>query len=33
VADGTDRLRDLLGLAGYSELCGFERRRPSPRSV
>ena len=33
VADGTDRLRALLAAAGYAELCGFERRRPSPRSV
>jgi histidinol-phosphatase (PHP family) len=33
VADGTDRLRALLAEAGVTELCGFERRRPSPRSV
>ena len=33
VADGTDRLHTLLGNAGCTELCGFERRRPSPRSV
>jgi histidinol-phosphatase (PHP family) len=33
VADGVDRLRTLLGNAGYTELCGFERRRPSPRTV
>jgi histidinol-phosphatase (PHP family) len=33
VADGTDRLRALLGSAGYTELCGFERRHPSPRSA
>jgi histidinol-phosphatase (PHP family) len=33
VADGTDRLRALLAAAGYTELRGFERRRPSPRSV
>ena len=33
VADGTDRLRALLDSAGYTELCGFERRRPSPRSA
>jgi histidinol-phosphatase (PHP family) len=33
VADGTDRLRALLVSAGYTELCGFERRRPAPRSA
>jgi histidinol-phosphatase (PHP family) len=33
VADGTDRLRALLSAAGHTELRGFERRRPSPRSV
>ena len=33
VADGTDRLRALLAEAGYAELCGFERRRPSPRAI
>ena len=33
VADGTDRLRTLLGDAGCTELCGFERRRPSPKAV
>src|SRR2546423_1823247 len=33
VADGTDRLRALLADAGCTALCGFERRRPSPRSV
>jgi histidinol-phosphatase (PHP family) len=33
VADGSDRLRTVLADAGYTELCGFERRRPSPRSV
>ena len=33
VADGTDRLRALLAEAGYTELCGFERRRPSPRAI
>ncbi|HEX9529662.1 MAG TPA: hypothetical protein VF954_00895, partial [Acidimicrobiales bacterium] len=33
VADGTDRLRALLADAGVTELCGFERRRPSPRAV
>jgi histidinol-phosphatase (PHP family) len=33
VADGTDRLRLLLSNAGCTELCGFERRRPSPRGV
>jgi histidinol-phosphatase (PHP family) len=33
VADGTDRLRGLLAEAGYSELRGFERRRPSSRAI
>jgi histidinol-phosphatase (PHP family) len=33
VADGTDRLRALLDSAGITELCGFERRRPFPRSA
>jgi histidinol-phosphatase (PHP family) len=33
VADGTDRLRELLAAAGCTALCGFERRRPSPRDV
>ena len=33
VADGTDRLRHLLAAGGYTALCGFERRRPSPRGV
>jgi histidinol-phosphatase (PHP family) len=33
VADGTDRLRTVLADAGYTQLCGFEQRRPSPRSV
>ena len=33
VADGTDRLRALIDGAGYTELCGFERRRPAPRSA
>jgi histidinol-phosphatase (PHP family) len=33
VADGTERLRSLLDAAGYTELRGFERRHPSPRSV
>jgi histidinol-phosphatase (PHP family) len=33
VADGTDRLRALLIDAGYAELCGFERRRPSSKAV
>ena len=33
VADGTDRLRALLAAAGYTELRGFERRRPSPRAI
>jgi histidinol-phosphatase (PHP family) len=33
VADGTDRLRELLVAAGCTALCGFERRRPSPRDV
>lgn len=33
VADGTDRLRGLLESAGITELCAFERRRPSRRSA
>ena len=33
VADGTGRLRAVLAEAGVTELCGFERRRPSPRAV
>lgn len=33
VADGTDRLRALLDSAGYTELCGFERRQPLLRSA
>jgi histidinol-phosphatase (PHP family) len=33
VGDGGDRLRALLDRAGITELCGFEQRRPSPRSV
>jgi histidinol-phosphatase (PHP family) len=33
VADGTDRLRSLLESAGVTELCGFERRHPSPRAA
>jgi histidinol-phosphatase (PHP family) len=33
VADGTVRLRALLDSAGYTELCGFEGRSPSPRSA
>jgi len=33
VADGTDRLRTLLVEAGVTELCGFARRRPSPRAI
>lgn len=33
VADGTGRLRALLAGAGYTELIGFEARRPSPRSL
>ncbi|HEY0398157.1 MAG TPA: histidinol phosphatase, partial [Acidimicrobiia bacterium] len=33
VADGADRLRPLLAAAGYTELCGFERRHPSPKAV
>ncbi len=33
VADGAHRLRTLLGNAGYTELCGFERRRPSPKAI
>jgi histidinol-phosphatase (PHP family) len=33
VAAGAGRLRALLAEAGVTELCGFERRRPSPRAV
>jgi histidinol-phosphatase (PHP family) len=33
VADGAERLRGLLSGAGYTELCGFDRRRPSPRAI
>jgi histidinol-phosphatase (PHP family) len=33
VADGADRLRPLLAAAGYTQLCGFERRHPSLKAV